>query len=73
MLGLFGAEDRAVPAALAESFEARLTEAGLPHEIAIYLGQPHGFFEWHHLGPVETAVGPGAVPHPGRRILSAGA
>jgi len=50
MLGLFGAEDRAVPAALAESFEARLTKAGLPHEIAVYPGQPHGFFEWHHLG-----------------------
>jgi carboxymethylenebutenolidase len=50
MLGLFGASDTEVPAALAESFEASLSKAGLPHEIAVYPGQPHGFFEWHHLG-----------------------
>lgn len=49
MLGLFGAEDTAVPVAVAEGFEARLSAAGLPHEIVIYPGQPHGFFEWHHL------------------------
>lgn len=50
MLGLFGGSDEAVPVAVAEGFRARLTEAGLPHEIAVYAGQPHGFYEYHHLG-----------------------
>lgn len=50
VLGLFGEADEAVPAAVAESFETLLSRAGLPHELAVYAGQPHGFFEWHHLG-----------------------
>jgi len=50
MLGLFGAADKVVPVSLPESFEARLGELGKPHEIAVYSGQPHGFYEWHHLG-----------------------
>jgi carboxymethylenebutenolidase len=50
MLGLFGGADTEVPVSVPEFFEARLTEAGKPHEIVIYPGQPHGFYEWHHLG-----------------------
>jgi carboxymethylenebutenolidase len=50
VLGLFGDADQAVPVAVAGSFERLLGGTGLPHEIAVYPGQPHGFFEWHHLG-----------------------
>jgi len=50
VLGLFGGADTEVPVSLPESFEARLTELGKPHEIVVYPGQPHGFYEWHHLG-----------------------
>jgi carboxymethylenebutenolidase len=50
MLGLFGGADTEVPVSVPESYEARLTAAGKPHEIAVYEGQPHGFYEWHHLG-----------------------
>jgi carboxymethylenebutenolidase len=50
MLGLFGGSDEVVPLSVSESYEALLTEAGRPHEIAVYPGQGHGFYEYHHLG-----------------------
>ncbi|MEZ0106660.1 carboxymethylenebutenolidase [Catenulispora sp. EB89] len=50
VLGLFGGSDKEVPVAVPESFEAQLTAAGRPHEIAVYPHQPHGFYEYHHLG-----------------------
>jgi carboxymethylenebutenolidase len=39
MLGLFGGSDEVVPLSVSESYEALLTEAGRPHEIAVYPGQ----------------------------------
>ena len=50
VLGFFGAEDRPVPVAVAEAFEKALTEAGIDHEIVVYPGQPHGFFELDRYG-----------------------
>lgn len=45
VLGLFGGADQPVPPSVAEAFDKALTEAGKDHEIVVYPGQPHGFFE----------------------------
>ena len=45
VLGLFGGEDQAIPVEQVEQFDARLAEAGLDHEIHVYPGAPHSFFD----------------------------
>jgi len=50
VLGLFGEVDHAVPVAVAAAFEKALTQAGIDHEIVVYPGQPHGFFELDRYG-----------------------
>jgi carboxymethylenebutenolidase len=45
LLGLFGGADQAIPVEQVEQFDARLTEAGLEHEIHVYPGAPHSFFD----------------------------
>lgn len=43
VLGIFGGEDQSIPVEQVNAFDAALTEAGVPHEITIYEGQPHAF------------------------------
>jgi carboxymethylenebutenolidase len=43
VLGIFGGADAMIPAADVRAFEAALTQAGVPNQISIYDGQPHGF------------------------------
>lgn len=50
VLGLFGADDHAVPVAVAGAFDKALTVAGVEHDIVVYPGQPHGFFELDRYG-----------------------
>jgi carboxymethylenebutenolidase len=45
LLGLFGGADQGIPVDQVEQFDARLTEAGLEHEIHVYPGAPHSFFD----------------------------
>jgi carboxymethylenebutenolidase len=45
VLGLFGGEDQAIPVAEVERFEAALADAGVEHEIHVYPGAPHSFFD----------------------------
>ena len=45
LLGLFGGADHAIPVEQVEEFDARLTAAGLDHEIHVYPGAPHSFFD----------------------------
>lgn len=45
VLGLFGEADPGIPVAQVEALDARLDQAGIPHEIVIYPGAPHGFFD----------------------------
>jgi carboxymethylenebutenolidase len=45
LLGLFGGADQAIPVEEVELFDGRLTEAGLDHEIHVYPGAPHSFFD----------------------------
>ncbi len=50
VLGLFGGEDNAVPSSVHENLERHLTASGVPHEVVVFEGQPHGFMEWDHFG-----------------------
>ncbi len=43
VLGIFGGADQSIPVESVNRFDAALTEAGIPHEITIYDGQPHAF------------------------------
>ena len=45
LLGLFGGADQAIPVEQVEEFDAKLTEARLDHEIHVYPGAPHSFFD----------------------------
>jgi carboxymethylenebutenolidase len=43
VLGIFGSADQSISVEQVNAFDAALTQAGVPHEITIYEGQPHGF------------------------------
>lgn len=45
VLGIFGGADQSIPVEQVSAFDAALTEAGVPHEITVYEGQPHAFVE----------------------------
>lgn len=45
VLGLFGGADPAIPAEQAQAYDDALTAAGAAHEIVIYPGAPHSFFD----------------------------
>ena len=45
VLGLFGDADQAIPVVQVRQFEAGLEQAGVQHEIVIYPGAPHSFFD----------------------------
>jgi carboxymethylenebutenolidase len=44
-LGLYGGDDQAITHAQIETFDAALDKAGVDHEIVIYPGAPHSFFD----------------------------
>lgn len=43
LLGIFGGADQSISVENVNAFDGALTEAGVPHEITIYEGQPHAF------------------------------
>jgi len=45
VLGLFGDADQAIPVEQVRQFEAGLEQAGVQHEIVVYPGAPHSFFD----------------------------
>jgi carboxymethylenebutenolidase len=45
VLGLFGGADEAIPEERIDDFEAQLSAAGVEHEIHVYPGAPHSFFD----------------------------
>jgi carboxymethylenebutenolidase len=45
VLGLFGGADQAIPKEQIDEFEAALSSAGVDHEIHVYPGAPHSFFD----------------------------
>ncbi len=45
VLGLFGGADQGIPAEDAHKFDAALAQAGVAHEVVVYPGAPHSFFD----------------------------
>ena len=45
ILALMGGDDPAIPVTDAEAFDHALTEAGVEHEVVVYPGAPHSFFD----------------------------
>jgi carboxymethylenebutenolidase len=45
VLGLFGGSDRTIPPDQVQELDRRLGEGGVPHEIVVYPGAPHSFFD----------------------------
>jgi carboxymethylenebutenolidase len=45
ILALMGGNDPGIPVADAEAFDAALAQAGIEHEVVVYPGAPHSFFD----------------------------
>ena len=45
VLGLFGGADQGIPADQVDALDHKLDEAGIQHEIVVYPGAPHSFFD----------------------------
>jgi carboxymethylenebutenolidase len=45
VLGLFGGADEAIPTSDVDTFDRLLEEAGIEHEVVVYPGAPHSFFD----------------------------
>lgn len=45
VLGLFGGEDPSIPAEDIMAFDRALEGTGIPHELTVYPGAPHSFFD----------------------------
>jgi carboxymethylenebutenolidase len=48
ILALMGGDDPAIPVADAEAFDQALADAGVEHEVVVYPGAPHSFFDRKH-------------------------
>jgi len=56
ILGIFGGADDHIPASEVEAFGRALTVAGVDHEIEVYPGAPHSFFDIKHDEHAEASV-----------------
>jgi carboxymethylenebutenolidase len=45
ILGLMGGADPSIPASDVDAFDEALTAAGVEHELVVYDGAPHSFFD----------------------------
>ena len=48
ILGLMGGADQGIPQEQVDDFEQKLKAAGVEHEIVVYPGAPHSFFDRHY-------------------------
>ena len=48
ILALMGGDDPSIPLEAVERFRAALEEACTPHEVVVYPGAPHSFFDRHY-------------------------
>jgi carboxymethylenebutenolidase len=55
-LGLFGGADQGIPAEQVQAFDQALDGAGVAHEIVIYPGAPHSFFDRHQEQHAEASA-----------------
>ena len=56
VLALMGGADQGIPKELVDEYEAALEAAGVEHEIKIYDGAPHSFFDRSYEEHAETAA-----------------
>jgi carboxymethylenebutenolidase len=56
VLGLFGGADQSIPEADRAKFAENLRAAGVPHEIHVYPGAPHSFFDRKQEEHAETST-----------------
>jgi carboxymethylenebutenolidase len=56
VLGLFGGADESIPAEDVHAFDDALSLAGVEHEIVVYPGAPHGFFDRHMADHADTSA-----------------
>jgi carboxymethylenebutenolidase len=45
ILGLMGGDDQGIPVEVVDAFDRALDEAGVAHELVVYAGAPHSFFD----------------------------
>lgn len=64
LLGIFGGADSTIPLEQVKAFEAGLEQAGIPHEITVYEGQPHAF-----VADMETVEAGGAAGQAWEQML----
>ena len=48
ILGLMGGDDPGIPLDVVQAWDAALDETGVEHEIVVYPGAPHSFFDRKH-------------------------
>ena len=56
VLGMFGGADQAIPVEQVEQFDRRLSEAGIEHEVHVYAGAPHSFFDRRYQEHAEASA-----------------
>jgi carboxymethylenebutenolidase len=56
VLGLFGGADAGIPVEQVEDFDRALDAAGVEHEIVVYPGAPHSFFDRHQAEHAEASA-----------------
>jgi carboxymethylenebutenolidase len=85
VLGIYGGADASIPLANVRAFDAALEQAGVPHEISVYEGQPHAFVTdiesirqggaqgdaWEQmLRFLDRALNPGAASRPSSQVTA---
>lgn len=65
VLGIFGGADQSIPVSEVEAFRQGLENAGVPHEVTIYEGQPHAF-----VGSIEEIEAGGADQEAWQQLLA---
>jgi len=56
VLALMGGADEGIPPEEVTAFDAALTAAGVEHEVVVYPGAPHGFFDLQHAAFAEVCA-----------------
>lgn len=56
ILGLMGGADQGIPQDQVDEFEKALKAAGVQHEIVVYPGAPHSFFDRHYVEHADASA-----------------
>jgi carboxymethylenebutenolidase len=56
ILGLMGGADQGIPQSSIDAFDHSLTTAHVPHELVVYPGAPHSFFDRHQAAHADASA-----------------